>query len=226
MRAIKKFKSLLKPKDDAVPPQEPTPATEQGESLTPQPLGGTAEKLKENETPEESTEDHITKILKEREQFLKSTRGGKLKLGMAAKTDTTAPLAERSETLLLGIGTGSIDSFDAELAPFNVVSDSPTAVDFNIYDRAFRDEVDRIKRSTSRKGSRHSGKVYLTKLSERNNSIGSAASDATIVNPSGGSENDTTPGSSLSTLASQPKGPPRLADLVAQAMTDAKAQSQ
>ncbi len=33
-----------------------------------------------------------------------------------------------------------------------MVSDSPTAVDFNVYDAAFDAEIERIKRSSSRKG--------------------------------------------------------------------------
>ncbi|KAH6624315.1 kinase-like domain-containing protein [Chaetomium sp. MPI-SDFR-AT-0129] len=78
----------------------------------------------------------------------------------------------------LGIGTGGIDDFpspngaphpssandnnttnnnntttnSSEDAATYVVSDSPTVVDFNVYDRAFEAEVERIKRSTSRRG--------------------------------------------------------------------------
>ncbi|KAK0622933.1 kinase-like domain-containing protein [Immersiella caudata] len=225
MRAINKFKSLLKPKDALATVLDS--GNEPEGIATPQ-LDDTTEEKRGKETPAESTEDHIAKILREREQFLKSNPGGKLKLGMPFKAGA-APLPERSETLLLGIGTGGIDSFDAGSVPLDVVSDSPTAADFNIYDRAFSEEVDRIKRSTSRKGSRSSGRVYLTRLTERSqNSSGSGAtSDLTIVNLfGGGSENDiATPRSSYSMLTSQPKGP-RLADLVAQAMTDAKAQTQ
>jgi [calcium/calmodulin-dependent protein kinase] kinase len=224
MRAISKFKSLLKPED--APAAVVDPENEAERSATPKPLGDATEKEKEKDTPEESTEDHITKILREREQFLKSNPGGKLKFGGLFKTGAV-PSTERSETLLLGIGTGGIDSFDAEPEQLDVVSDSPTAADFNIYDRAFREEVDRIKRSTSRKGSRSSGKVYPTRLTERDhNSSGSnTASEATIANILGGGgpeSNVVTPRSSLSTMTSQPRGP-RLADLVAQAMTNANA---
>jgi len=225
MRAIKKFKALLAPKDAAPPPHEPNPEIKHNEEVTAQPLSNAAEKVKENVAPEEeSTADHIAKILRERELFLKSTRGGKLKLGMIAKPDSATSSAERSDTLLLGIGTGGIDSFGAESLPFDVVSDSPTAVDFNIYDRAFREEVDRIKRSTSRKGSRGGGRVYHTKLNEKGSSS-SGGSDETVVNSGGKLGNETTPRSSISTLASQPKGP-RLAELVAQAMTDVKSKAQ
>ncbi|KAK0645944.1 kinase-like domain-containing protein [Cercophora newfieldiana] len=230
MRAINKFKSLLKPKDTAVPSQEAQTGQEQGEGVVPQLLDGTVEHTQKNKKVEESTEDHIAKILKEREQFLKSTRGGKLKLGMAFKTNTAAVPEERSDTLLLGIGTGGLDSFSAtDPVPLGVVSDSPTAAEFNIYDRAFTEEVDRIKRSTSRKGSRGTGRVYPTKFNERNyhGSGSSTASAATIVNSNEGtSESDnTTARSSLTDLTSQARGP-RLADLVAQAMTDSKGKTQ
>ncbi|KAH6636166.1 kinase-like domain-containing protein [Chaetomium tenue] len=56
---------------------------------------------------------------------------------------------------LLGIGTGGIDDFpgaDDAPHPADIVSDSPTVVDFNVYDRAFEEEIERIRRSTSRRG--------------------------------------------------------------------------
>ncbi|KAL2145112.1 hypothetical protein VTI28DRAFT_7862 [Corynascus sepedonium] len=106
----------------------------------------------------------------------------------------------------LGIGTGGIDAFpgvddtpthrpsaaaavgsgDGRPPPDAVISDSPTAVDFNVYDRAFEAEVERIKRSTSRRGGGYgprgqakqaggagasaggqTGVIYQTRFSER-----------------------------------------------------------
>jgi len=224
MRAINKFKGLLAKKKEAGPSGAAEPG-EHGENAVLQEQDGAAEKDEENARPkEESTEEHIAKILKQRAEFLKSA-GGKLKRGLAPILPT--PSAERSDSLHLGIGTGGIESFGPEAEPMDVVSDSPTTADFNIYERAFSEEVDRIKRSTSRKGSRSSGKVYPTKFNERNyqSSSSSGGSDATTTNVSGRSDSETTPRSSVSNLMSQPKGS-RLADLVAQAVADSKAQSQ
>ncbi|KAK3401153.1 kinase-like domain-containing protein [Sordaria brevicollis] len=56
----------------------------------------------------------------------------------------------------LGIGVGGVDEFSinpSDLPPADHVSESPTQVDFNIYDDAFEAEIERIKRSASISGS-------------------------------------------------------------------------
>ena len=45
------------------------------------------------------------------------------------------------EPLFLGIGTGARDDFAMDEATPNIVADSPTAVDFNVYDKAYSDAV-------------------------------------------------------------------------------------
>ncbi|OTA95136.1 hypothetical protein M434DRAFT_20417 [Hypoxylon sp. CO27-5] len=62
--------------------------------------------------------------------------------------------------LFLGIGTGGYDDFDNSEPPTDVVSDSPTGIDFDVYDRAFETEIKRI-RSDKKKGR---AKTYLTRL--------------------------------------------------------------
>ena len=105
--------------------------------------------------------DHVAAVLRERAKFLatRSTQGS-LRSGADEKGH-----AHESEPLFLGIGTGSIDDLPAqtnEAAPVaDVVSDSPTAVDFNVYDRAFEAEVDRIKQYSSRR--KDTGPLYHTK---------------------------------------------------------------
>lgn len=51
------------------------------------------------------------------------------------------------EPLFLGIGTGSRDDFAMDSATPNIVADSPTAVDFNVYDRAYEEAIERRLRS-------------------------------------------------------------------------------
>ena len=104
------------------------------------------------------------------------------------------PQPTMAPTTHLGIGTGGIDGFTHTTDPHHpaggagegggdvvVVSDSPTAVDFNVYDAAFDAEIERIKRSTSRKGppgvrGRGSvggpGPVYQTRVRERGGGVG------------------------------------------------------
>ncbi|KAI0841701.1 Pkinase-domain-containing protein [Hypoxylon sp. FL0890] len=62
--------------------------------------------------------------------------------------------------LFLGIGTGGHDEFGDSEPPTDVVSDSPTGIDFDVYDRAFETEIKRI-RSDRKKGR---AKTYLTRL--------------------------------------------------------------
>jgi len=64
------------------------------------------------------------------------------------------PLDE--EPLFLGIGNGSDDTLEAPHT--DLIAESPTAAEFNIYDRAYQEEVDRIRAS---KGD--SATVYLTR---------------------------------------------------------------
>lgn len=60
---------------------------------------------------------------------------------------------QQSQPPHLGIGVGGVDtSFSintSDLPSADHVSESPTMVDFNIYDNAFQDEIERIKRSAS-----------------------------------------------------------------------------
>ncbi|KAK3357664.1 kinase-like domain-containing protein [Lasiosphaeria hispida] len=169
MKAISKFKSLLTPKEGAAEtpppqPQEAAPAKdkfdgkdqkeekkESDEETTPR--ASTSAPEKKDEPSEGSTAEHAARVLKEREQFRKAT-GDKTIANLVVKVPdsvTDGDTAAAAERTLLGIGTGGIDDFGAEPLPADVVSDSPTAVDFNIYERAFEAEVDRIKRSTSRR---------------------------------------------------------------------------
>lgn len=64
------------------------------------------------------------------------------------------------EPLLLGIGTGARDAFTHDESTPDIVADSPTAVDFNVYDRAYEEA---IKRRIEAKPSRRPT-IYLTKF--------------------------------------------------------------
>ncbi|KAK4123193.1 kinase-like protein [Parathielavia appendiculata] len=184
MKAINKFKSLLSPRPHVSQKDSRRHATAPA-PLSPPP---------EQKAPEEqSTAEFAARVLRERQEFL--AKGGKASfdqlLQPAASSNFTAPSTTAARTgdqqqppTLLGIGTGGIDDFStAEQAPAaDIVSDSPTAVDFSVYDRAFEAEVERIKRSTSRRrpgvagagpgaGGRDAGAgagpIYQTRVRER-----------------------------------------------------------
>ncbi len=60
------------------------------------------------------------------------------------------------EPLWLGIGTGSDDTLPEPKTP--ICAESPTAAEFNIYDTAYRREVERIRHAKGRQAT-----VYLTR---------------------------------------------------------------
>ncbi|CAK7232065.1 hypothetical protein SBRCBS47491_008141 [Sporothrix bragantina] len=111
-------------------------------------------------------------------------------------------------TLLLGIGTGGGDDFYAagrHEEPVGIVSESPTAVEFDIYDRAFQSEVERIRSQGS------NPTVYLTKVLERKGGT-TTLQNRLLAKPAG------TPDST----ASDAGAPPAMADIVARIMKEAK----
>lgn len=68
--------------------------------------------------------------------------------------------ASDQEPLFLGIGTGARDDFSMDEATPNIVADSPTAVDFNVYDMAYEDAVEeQLKSNLSSKPT-----LYLTRF--------------------------------------------------------------
>ncbi len=150
MRAISKFKGLLH--KDSTPSSPSRPA----QASRPQPQPPAKEK-----EAEVKVNDHVAAVLRERAKFL-ATRSHQASLPPTADEKGHA---HETEPLFLGIGTGSIDDLSAqttEAAPVaDFVSDSPTAVDFNVYDRAFEAEVDRIKQSNTRR--KDTGPLYHTK---------------------------------------------------------------
>lgn len=176
MKAITKFKSLLTPKGEVAKPYIPKPRNavgagkgeeqETGDEREPagsRPLPSGKEAASGGVTDEDRAKngaaEHAAHIIRERERFLKASSTAAVKTPAGRQeslgekghahdvTDVEAPF--------LGIGTG--DPLAAD-----VLSDSPTAVHFNVYDMAFEEEVDKIKRSTSRKG-RRGATLYLTK---------------------------------------------------------------
>jgi len=61
----------------------------------------------------------------------------------------------------LGIGAGSGDDND-QTADVEMIADSPMAAEFNIYDAAYQDEVERIRRAQGQ-----DAKIYLTRRVDR-----------------------------------------------------------
>lgn len=173
MRAIRKFKSLLAPKGVVAQPREPIPRVDDDSTSTLTPSAEAKGEPKHDlaDAPEATEDQLVAKIIRERREFLKSNVGG-VAVKPARPSKGQAHDITGVEPLHLGIGTGDVDDFAGEEVPAGLVSDSPTAAEFNIYDRAFDAEIERIKRSSSRRGSRKgtggttaSTTLYHTKLS-------------------------------------------------------------
>ncbi|KAK4169257.1 putative calcium/calmodulin-dependent protein kinase [Cladorrhinum sp. PSN259] len=150
MKAIRKFKGLLANKRGRQTPLSPSSRQRKESDDTTPVTSPTA--------PERSdTADFAAQILAQRQQF--HAQGGKAALGLGINTSGSGSERQQSDSssssfqpVVLGIGTGGLDTFSHPENEEHIVADSPTAVDFNIYDRAFDAEIDRIKRSSSRKG--------------------------------------------------------------------------
>ncbi|KAK4227918.1 kinase-like domain-containing protein [Podospora fimiseda] len=164
MKAIRKFKGLLASKRT---PFSPSPRLQDSDDSTP---------IASPSAPERSdTADFAAQILAQRQKF--HAQGGKAALCLGIDT---SPERQSSsfQPVVLGIGTGGLDTFShpEQDEEQHIVADSPTAVDFNIYDRAFDAEIDRIKRSSSRKGSSRKGTdeatmLYRTRLNRESHGI-------------------------------------------------------
>jgi [calcium/calmodulin-dependent protein kinase] kinase len=243
MKAISKFKGLLTPK----PTASETPSS-------PPPL----------ETPSTTAEFAARVLRERQEFLNATRGGGKASLAqfLNPQSPITETAGQQPSSLpnsdqlpqtqqqhlppVLGIGTGGIDDFPATIATAagaaaelpcaagDVVSDSPTAVDFSVYDRAFEEEVARIRRSTSRRGpgggrggrGHHGGgvaevgggpaaEIYQTRFSERGGGGGGGGNGSrwsfaagVVASQERGQQQDSAAGS-------------RFAELVAKAMEGA-----
>ncbi|KAM5351538.1 hypothetical protein ACJ41O_004261 [Fusarium nematophilum] len=81
---------------------------------------------------------------------------------MGAADEPTAREEREEDVPFLGIGTGATDDFAKSEATPDMVSDSPTAVDFNVYDRAYENAVENITSAQNKPSRRPT--VYLTKF--------------------------------------------------------------
>lgn len=151
MKAIRRFKKLL--------------AQARARKASRASFSGTACSSSPDSTQHtvEDTADIAAKVVRERQELIRrSTQTAgipvtrpsvDLLLPLIQPTLSNAPTDKPYTAPLLGIGVGGHDEFSGDdPTAFNVVSDSPGVVDFNVYDLAFKQEMERIRRSGSRKG--------------------------------------------------------------------------
>lgn len=227
MKAISKFKSLLTPKGVVEKPYQPTPITknhQQESQDQPPPQQDTTTTSQKAQ----ATADHATKIISDRERFFSETRAAR---NTATGTSTSSGEKGHAHTLssadvpFLGIGTGGKDDFILPSSPSstNIVSESPTAVDFNVYDRAFEAEVDKIKRSTSRRDRKGTtGALYKTKHLKEVEKFFKDDEDVVWVGEEGAEGGGGARGIGEKFRMFAPRSGPKFADLVSQTVRDAR----
>lgn len=236
MRAIHNFKSLLRSRSrlnsprlrlspsDAISPTEP-----QHHRRRPYPGHKPKPSMDEQELADlkRANEQHAARLLEERLHVHKTR--GKHPDGGPYRPDartgsepSPAPEGEgenehsrtrggpavlQTAPPVLGIGPGGDDHLPLHSEPASVVADSPAAVDFNVYDRAYAEEIERIRSGGSRPS------LYMTRqLGEKDRLAGE-----------NGLERDGNEGGEG--VRDKPKEllrPNRLADLVAQTIKDAR----
>lgn len=137
-------------------PQEPS------KQSSPESSGHTTptaeEPHQENRPRNKSNAEEAAELVKARKDYLAANghpaRGGALGIKEQTQSSSDATPA------FLGIGVGDHDEFASSGTPADFVSDSPTGIDFNVYDRAFEAEMERIR--SEKRGPRRT--TYLTKL--------------------------------------------------------------
>lgn len=178
MRAISNFKALLSSRSRLNSPRLNLSPSDAASAATPiiRPRHQPKPSMDEQELSDmkRQNEQHAVRLIKERMHVLKDRATGSLPLptGLKEKEHEEPDRSFSSESRreygepplqtappILGIGTGGVGDGPPEYAhsePPSVVADSPTAVDFNVYDRAYEEEIERIKKSGGRPS------VYMT----------------------------------------------------------------
>ncbi|KAI1107983.1 kinase-like domain-containing protein [Nemania sp. NC0429] len=164
LRAIQRFKSLISPSRVTTPrasivprlPADDDPDTYQPIYPSSKQIHEATESIRQKSVAEEAAE-----LIEQRKAFLQS--GIPFRPTNSAQKpveDTQAPNHAEKNVPFLGIGTGGDNEFSTPEPSDNAVSESPTGIDFDIYDRAFETEIKRIR--SDRK--KHRSRTYMTKL--------------------------------------------------------------
>ncbi|KAJ3566005.1 hypothetical protein NPX13_g7296 [Xylaria arbuscula] len=166
LKAIRRFKGLIS-QSRATTPRSPHPPRflEKAFKVDPPTSRSVSPPHSEATEPEQqkSVAQEAAELIEQRKAYLKSglnLRG--INSGHKAKEELhLSEISGSSEksTPFLGIGTGGGDD-DSENISADIVAESPTGIDFDVYDRAFETEIRRIR--SDRKKNR--SWTYMTKM--------------------------------------------------------------
>ena len=154
VKAISRFKSLVTGSDDDEAPNK----EDKGKGAKDEKDDEQDKKTGDSFDPaeEKARAQEIESLLEQRREVLEkkgsSSSNDEVGKGHAQEID--------QEPMHLGIGLGSRDAFATDETTPDEVADSPTAVDYNIYDRAYEDAInERLKKNPSERPI-----MYLTKF--------------------------------------------------------------
>ncbi|KAI0393684.1 Pkinase-domain-containing protein [Xylariaceae sp. FL0594] len=180
IRAIHKFKNLISQSRVSTPrlPYVPKPLVRKArvESLD----GSSSMPQSSDVTPpnrQKSVAEEAAELVEQRKAYLRS---GNLSLGPPFSRlleDNEASDRGGKARIILSIGTGGHDEFSTDEPPANTVSESPTRIEFDVYDRAFETEIQRIRSDRKRNRAR----TYMTKLVGEKEKVKYAGDDCMIV---------------------------------------------
>ncbi|KAI0460507.1 kinase-like domain-containing protein [Xylaria acuta] len=167
MRAIQRFKSLISPSRATTPRTShmPKPLLAKEAEAEPSASSPSSKQIPETAEPvrQKSVAEEAAELIEQRKAYLQ------LGLSLQGATGSEQTVREEAQnpdptdnksTLFLGVGTGGDDGFRSPELPNDVVSESPTGIDFDVYDRAFETEIKRIRSDRKRNRSW----TYMTKL--------------------------------------------------------------
>ncbi|KAI1168532.1 kinase-like domain-containing protein [Nemania serpens] len=164
MRAIQRFKSLISPSRATTPRASYVPRFLAEDPDVHHPtIPSLSQQIHEATEPirQKSIAEEAAELIAQRKAYLRSglpfrATSSEQKL----KEEAQAPSPTEKNTPFLGIGTGGDNDFSSAEPSGDAVSESPTGIDFDVYDRAFETEIRRIR--SDRK--KHRAQTYMTKL--------------------------------------------------------------
>ncbi|KAJ8118828.1 hypothetical protein ONZ43_g3917 [Nemania bipapillata] len=164
MRAIQRFKGLISHS------RVTTPRTPYAHELLRKEIkAGLASSSSSSNQISDATEPIRQKSVAEEAAELIEQREAYRRLGIHLRSPGSEQEAEEAiqtpntsekNTLFLGIGAGGDDGFSTTEPSSDMVSESPTGIDFDVYNRAFATEIKRIRSDRKKNRSR----TYMTKL--------------------------------------------------------------
>ncbi|KAI0903755.1 kinase-like domain-containing protein [Ustulina deusta] len=164
LKAIRRFKGLISQSRATTPRTAHEPRLQATEIKVEPPTSWSS-----SNQNSEITEPIPTKSVAEEAAELIEQRNAYRQLGLPSrvigseqnvKEEPQIPDSTEKNTLFLGIGTGGDDEFSTPEGLTNTVAESPTGIDFDVYNRAFETEIRRIR--SDRKKNR--SWTYMTKL--------------------------------------------------------------